>query len=177
MQRFNACKLLELFTLCAALMALASCEKSIGGDSGAEPDGAQAKGPKAKIRAFSDSYSNGRYAKDARPITALAQSGADYVNSMRGSYACTSCHTIGPGAGNITGPNLTGVADRYLDVFSDDAKQTRIWLHNKISNVNEFPGLNTANYTKGLMPVMHKTYQGVEIEAIVEYLMSFADAK
>jgi|GEM_PF-5881233 len=174
MQRFNACKLLALCALTAALGVMASCDTSADPADGGDSATTQSDDPKAAIRAFKDKYAGDRYAKEDRPIHALAQSGADYVNSMRGSYACTSCHTIGPGSGNITGPKLTDVADRYLKVFGDDATRTRIWLHNKISNVNEFPGMNTAKYSKGLMPVMHESYQPMEIEAIVEYLMSLA---
>jgi hypothetical protein len=63
------------------------------------------------------------------------------------------------------------VGARYARNLGGEAK-ARVWLHNKIWDPMQFPGLSTALYGRSDMPPGKSYYTEDEIASLVEFLMS-----
>ncbi len=111
------------------------------------------------------------YAKQGRNLKALQTQGKALLKEIRAGYSCANCHRYPENPLPTTGPSLELTAQRYTRYFGDSTK-ARVWLHNKILSADDFPGLSTPHYSKGLMPKMRGLFKPKETEAIVEYLMS-----
>ncbi|MCK6440228.1 MAG: cytochrome c [Planctomycetes bacterium] len=122
---------------------------------------------------FKDLYgAEAIFTRESRDIAALVKRGeqvATTVNEKAG-FRCQSCHRM-PGCNAITGPSFYGVGKRYAERLGSELR-AKVWLFNKISEPDAFPGLNSAYFGSGIMFPMKDYYSPTDIEALVEYLMT-----
>ncbi|HEX2561101.1 cytochrome c family protein [Phenylobacterium sp.] len=89
--------------LAAACAALAACNQGGGNESASEP---AASAPAAAVPKDPEAI------KAALAALPAPYNAADIENGRKKFGLCRSCHTIEPGAPNMTGPNLHGVFGR-----------------------------------------------------------------
>lgn len=93
--------------ICATL-ALAACGKP-SGDAASAPEAAPTPAP-------ADAEAQAMLASLPAPYNA-----ADWANGKQQFARCRSCHTLGEGQANMTGPNLYGVIGRPMASKADYA--------------------------------------------------------
>jgi cytochrome c len=93
---------------------------------------------------------------------------------------CKSCHQVGDGAENRSGPQLNGIVGRtiggidgfrYSNTFSDAADAGDVWTQERLAEFLANP--------RGAMEGTKMSYRGVrdeeDIAALIAYLQSFAN--